>query len=344
MERKRVLIIGSGQRVREAALPAIARAKEHWDLAGVVSRQAKTIESGGKEHPVERLESLTPERLASIDLVYLVVSKSAVPTVLLRLGLLDLSGLDLLIETPVMLFRHLGYLGRLSPFRNVWVSEDCAELPCYDPLRAMVASGAVSEWTEARFDRSAYAYHGLAMAKAVLGRGPIRSARRRTLEGGGRERCIQLASGNRARIIEPRDYAKGRLSFTAAECTVADHQVKGPDTIRLAPIFKADRCVGFCADDVKEHLDDAEASLMGTPSQGEGVTAWMDGMKRVGFLRLLRSIGEGHGAYPLDEALEDAVVDYHLEKLGRYRSTLLTNPGSRLARFSYKLLTRLAGR
>jgi hypothetical protein len=70
----------------------------------------------------------------------------------------------------------------------------------------------------------------------------------------------------------------------------------------------------------------------------------MDGMKRVGFLRLLRSIAGGAGGYPLDEALEDAVVDYHLERLGRYRSTPLTNPRARLARLSYKWITRLAGR
>ena len=208
----------------------------------------------------------------------------------------------------------------------------------------LVATGAVAEWTEACFDRSAYAYHGLAMAKAVLGGGPIRSATRRKLEGGRRERCIRLANGNRARIVEPREYAKGRLSFTAAEGTVADHECEGRSTVRLEPVVEADRCVAFRAGEVEERLDDVETSLMCGPGEGEGVTAWMDGMKRVGFLRLLRSIGEGHGAYPLAEALEDAVVDYHLEKLGRYRSTPLTNPRAPLARLSYKLITRLAGR
>ena len=344
MERKRVLVVGSGARVCEAALPAIARAPEHCELVGVFSRQAKEIESEGRAYAVEKLESLNPERLAGVDLVYLVVSKPAVPTVLLRLGLMDLSKLDLLIETPVMLFRHLGYLGRLSPFRNVWVSEDCTELPCFDPLRALEKSGGFGEWTAARFERSAYAYHGLAMAKAMLGGGPIRKAVRKKLAGGLRERRVWLANGREARIVEPRDYAKGRVRFTGTGGVVGDRPGQERGVLRLEPMLEGDACIGFRAGEAECRLDPAEASLLGEPGPGRGVTAWMDGMKRVGFLRLLRKIAGGRGAYPLDEALEDAVVDYHLEKLGRYRRAPLTDPRARLARLSYRLITRLAGR
>ena len=38
------------------------------------------------------------------------------------------------------------------------------------------------------------------------------------------------------------------------------------------------------------------------------------------------------------------MVDYHLEKLGRYRSTPLTRPDAPLARLAFAALTRLAGR
>jgi hypothetical protein len=66
----------------------------------------------------------------------------------------------------------------------------------------------------------------------------------------------------------------------------------------------------------------------------------MEAMKRVGFLRLLRRIARGEGAYPIDSALEDMVVDYWLEKFGRYRATPLTRPDAPLGRALLRLLTR----
>ena len=80
---------------------------------------------------------------------------------------------------------------------------------------------------------------------------------------------------------------------------------------------------------------------MGSPLEGAGVTAWMAGMKRVGFLRLLRAIRSGHGAYPLDEAVDDMVVDYHLEKVGRFVANPFTTTRGPLGRFLLRTLTRL---
>jgi hypothetical protein len=65
----------------------------------------------------------------------------------------------------------------------------------------------------------------------------------------------------------------------------------------------------------------------------------MEAMKRVGFLRLLRRLASGKGAYPVEQALEDMVVDYHLERFGRYLATPLTRPDAPLAKLILGLLT-----
>ena len=70
----------------------------------------------------------------------------------------------------------------------------------------------------------------------------------------------------------------------------------------------------------------------------------MDGMKRVGFLRLLQDVDEGRGAYPLERAVEDTVVDYHLEKFGRYVTSPLTSPHFASWRLVMRWLTRYAER
>jgi hypothetical protein len=51
----------------------------------------------------------------------------------------------------------------------------------------------------------------------------------------------------------------------------------------------------------------------------------MQDMKRIGLLRLFRGIHEGRGAYPLLSGLDDMLVDYHLEKVGRYVANPMTS-------------------
>lgn len=342
MSSRRILVIGSGKRVREAALPVITRSD--FELDGIVSRKPKTIEAEGHDHEVLGLDSLTRERLTEVDLVYMVVSKPAVPKVLRQLVELDVSSLDLLIETPVMLVRHLGHRHLLEAFRNVWVSEDCTTLPCFDVLKSFVASGAIGDLVGATFDRSAYAYHGMAMVKTALAGERIVKARQRKLAADRRERTIVLDNGRSATVFDPRDYSRGTLLFQGASGAVSDVENSDSTTRRLEVDEQAGRCTGFSIGDERRVLTENETQLMGERGAGPGVTAWMDGMKRVGFLALMKNIAEGRGAYPLQAAIEDSVVDYHLEKLGRYRSTPITNPNAKLTRLAFSILTRLTDR
>jgi hypothetical protein len=57
----------------------------------------------------------------------------------------------------------------------------------------------------------------------------------------------------------------------------------------------------------------------------------------------LRRIADGAGAYPLERALEDTVVDHHLERLGRYRPNPLTTPRGARAPLFLRALTRFGG-
>jgi hypothetical protein len=337
---RRVLVVGSGKRVVEAALPVFRRA-EGFELEGVVSRRPKTIVSEGREVEVRGLETLTPERLSGVDLVYMVVAKGAVPSMLRRLAGVGVESVDLLIETPVLLVRHMGHRPLLDAFRAAWVSEDCLTLPCLDAARAHFESGASGALERVTFDRSAYAYHGIAMARAALGGGPIRRARQRRLSGGLRERRVVVGDGREATILDPRDYARGTMTFHGSTGTLTDRDE--PGTARLEAVVEGGRCTALRAGDARRELSPAEVELMGERGEGVGVTAWMDGMKRVGFLKLVEAIGAGRGACPVGDAVEDSVVDYHLEKLGRYLSTPLTRPDAPLARLAFAALTRLTG-
>ena len=343
MSCKRILLIGSGERVRKAALPVFEQA-DGFEIEGIVSRTPKTIQSGGKDYEVRGMDSLSPARMGEIDLVYMVVKKPAVPPVLRQLAQFDCSNIDILIETPVMLVRHLGHRNLLDGFRNAWVSEDCETLPCLDAVKTLFASGALGELQGAHLDRSAYAYHGMAMIKSALGAASIRSARQTKLAGGTRERTVTVSNGLRASVRDPRDYSLGTLAFHGSTGTVSDAPDRDTADLLLEAIVDDGICRGFRAGDAVRELSEGESRLMGARGEGIGVTAWMDGMKRVGFLALMARIRNGAGAYPLSSAIEDSVVDYYLEKFGRYRATPFTSPNAALPRFAFSLLTKLTDR
>ncbi len=337
---KTVLVVGSGRRVCEAAIPAFLRAKDRFRIAGIYSRNAKQIVAEERVLDVARLDELDAATLAAADLVYMVVAKDAVPAVLRAITRHDVSSLDLLIDTPVLRFKLMGHLGLLDRFRNTWVTEDCAELPFFDTVRAFLEGRPLERVT---FDRAAYAYHGVAMARALLSAGRVRSARRTALEGRLARRVVRFSGGKQAVVVEPRDYAAGRIRLEGVAGEISDD----PGALaphQLAPVVEGGVCTGFRIDDTITELSVDERSLMGTAGDEARVTSWMDGMKRVGFLRLLQRVDEGHGAYPLERAVEDTVVDYHLEKFGRYVSNPLTSAHFPTARVVMRVLTRLAER
>jgi len=344
---KTALIVGSGQRVRAAALPAFLRAGDRFRIGGIFSRTGKRIEAAGTRFDVAPLEELDATVLAGADLLYMVVAKDAVPAVLGRIARHDVSHLDLLIETPVLRFRLLGHLGLLAGFRNTWVSEDCSTLPAFDALAAFRAARGLGAVERVTLDRSGYAYHGLAIGRTLLEAGRVRSARRSRGNGVHRRR-VRFQGGGELVVIEPRDYAVGRLRVDCAGGAISDDPA-APGTHRLAAVLEGQACAGFRVGDTEVALTPDERALMGSPlaagpeAAGAGVTVWMEGMKRVGFLRLLQRIDAGRGAYSLAQALEDTVVDYHLEKLGLYVPNPLTSPHLASGRLFLRALTRLSG-
>ncbi len=340
MPLKEVLVIGSGRRVRETALPAFHRMRERFRVRRVFAKRAKSIGVEGTSYEVGAFADLAPGDLSGVELVYVAVAKDAVPAVLASLVRHDPGRFDLLIDTPVVRFRHFRHARLLDRFRSAFVAEDCIELPWIETVRAFVATGAVGEIARVEFHHSAYAYHATATAKALFGAERILRGRRRKREHGAAEREIRLSGGSEILLREPRDYATGHLVVHGTRGTITDDPSERASGHRLEPVDSDGACRGFRIGESRTALDPAECELMLGPWQAAHVTGRMEAMKRVGFLRLLRRLDSGRGAYPFDRALEDMVVDYYLERLGRYLATPFTDPAAPLAR---RILGALTG-
>ncbi len=339
--KKRVLVIGSGKRVREAALPALMCLQSEFELTRIAARTAKELRVGEQSFEVCTLDGLSADWLEGIDLVYLAVTKDAVPSVLTKLTALDVSKFDVLIDTPVVRFKHYAQVAKLNQFRNAWVAEDCTVLPWFDVARDAIDAGLIGDLQSVLFDRSAYAYHGVATAKTLLGSLRVKSGRRRD---GKRE--LRFANKKRAVMIEPRNYSEGNVRLEGTRGSISDAL---PDSNaegdhQLIPMVEDGRWVGFQIGEHERRLSENEIALLGDDDPTKQVTARMDDMKRVGFLRLLISISDGRGGYPVEEAIDDMVVDYHLEKLRRFLDNPFTSPRYGLGRLLLRTLTGATSR
>ncbi len=326
-----VLVVGTGKRVLSTALPAFASQGSAYAIRRLFARRPKTVEAAGREHSVEAFEGITAADLDGIDLVYLAVTKDAVPSVLQRFSELPVSGIDVLIDTPVVRFKHFGHGAKLSAFRNAWVAEDVAFLPWIDAVRAAVAGGSIGSLRTLLLLQSAYAYHGVALAKAVAGSNVVRKGTRQANTGRAGLRHMRMGNGVEVHVVEPRNYESGRMAFVGTKGSIADFPYH-EESLLLEPQVKDGLIVGYTCGDHQAELTPSESELTAGDPEGATVTARMNAAKRVGFARLLGAIRSGSGGYPIGDAMDDMVVDYHLEKFRRYRANPLTSYRSPLAR------------
>lgn len=309
-------VIGAGRRVCDDVLPVLAARGAH--VAGVFARSRRVVDVGDQELAVRPLDELRREDVPDDAIVYVGVSKPAVPDTLAALERLDPARLELVVDTPVFLWKHLAHVRRIDAWRRASVAEDCATLPWVTLL--------AQELGPARrvvFDRSAYRYHGYAMMRELLGARSVTRARRSAVTtdlGPGTAYDLTFDGGATGRLVEPRDYAAGRWELEAADGrVVVDGPAGEPDPDVLRPVVRDGLCVGFTLGDAHVDLTDAESRVVGAFADTDTVTSRMDALKRAGLVRMFDAIERGDGGYPLDDALDDMLVDAALEKLGRYR-------------------------
>lgn len=337
-----VLVIGTGKRVLQTALPAFAAHSDKFQIASLYARRAKTVSANGRDYEVGAFENFSAKDLEGIDLVYLAVTKDAVPQVLAKLTSFDVASTDVLIDTPVVRFKHFRHSARLNAFRNAWVAEDIAFLPWLETLNAAFTAGDLGSLRTVILNQSAYAYHGVSLAKSVSACNTIKRGRRTANTAHAGTRFMRLSSGVQIHIIEPRNYEAGSMIFAGSKGVIADYPFR-KGTQLLESLVENGRVTGFRCGEHSTTLTPAESALTTGDPDRATVTHRMNACKRVGFARLIASIAAGKGGYPVQEAMDDMVVDYHLEKFRSYRANPFTSARSPLARTLLSLLSRAGG-
>jgi predicted dehydrogenase len=246
----RALVVGSGYRVRNAFLPALALLDERVEVVAIHSRKVANARAAGKPWGVGAVADLASVRPADVDLVLMSVTLANNGAVLRECSHLA-PGAALVVDTPAI--SGVAALRHLSLFRQwaqVRVAEDFMNLPQFRLIGRLISEGRLGEVSSVRQTQMGYQYHALALLRSWLGFQPTASARARKVKGGFNI-SYRFADGATGDVIEPYRKAEGSFHVTGTRASLTGHPMghptggEGPD--RLARLEDGDGLYGFHA-------------------------------------------------------------------------------------------------
>lgn len=324
-ERPRLLLAGSGSRVRNNFGPALAVLGEHLDVMGLWSRTPEHALRAASPWGITVVDDLE-EASAKADVVILSVSIEAVPNMLERLRA-SASGQTLVIDTPTIAPRQLHALGSFAPFERVIVAEDYMNFPQWALARTAVAGGLIGELERIELRHSGHRAHALALIRSFTGFLSFRSARRNT-DGATLVHEFRVDRHLTGAVVEPYDKTIGTTVVTGSSGIITDDptlEARRP-VHRLRRLGPDDAPTGF-------ELGGFEVSLPHLPellhSPGAD-NSLFNGLKSCGLMTVLASTWETNinAGYGYRQGAYDNLVATLVRRRGRIGDTMV--PFSRL--------------
>src|SRR3990167_249828 len=131
MKQKRVLIIGSGNRVKSTLLPALTSLDRKYTIIGIASRSSKIITIPGRSLRFRTVTDLDFFDFRCVDIIVLSITLENVPSVLKELSQKPVSNITLFLDTPVMPVKDIFSIRLFRRFKKVLVLEDYVSMSNY---------------------------------------------------------------------------------------------------------------------------------------------------------------------------------------------------------------------
>lgn len=291
------LVVGSGRRVREDVVPVIEKLNGAH-ISGLFSTSKQEIFGVDRVYQVNVLAALSEEELLASRYVYIAVPPKQVKAALTELTKFDCSKKILIVDTPAILGDGLDPL--YDRFQAVTLAEDCAYLPWISLL-----ADAQPPIKHIEFDRSGFAYHAVALGRAIAANGGQRPGLRKARSKKDNA-AIELADGTSISLIGPRDYKNGKIRMHRADGTVIGSHHEGDMNAVVEPIVENFKCLGFRQGAKTVTLTPEQSFLAGTFSPTDTIVSKMLDIKRVGLHRLLVELMNNQSFYTIAEGVDDA--------------------------------------
>lgn len=319
MSKKRVLIIGSGLRVRNAILPALWCLRAELEIAGIYSRSEKEISLFDGQFQMTTKNSLEKVDFKSIDLIMLAITISEVPNVLKILSKHNTKHIVLMLDTPVLLPKDILAIRYFQNFRKVLVSEDMIAFPPFVLARQLICEGKIGKLKNIWFFYNGYKYHALASLKMLTGSRIVR-LRSRRFTNNLMQKDAHFIGSVRATIYEPRDYDKGKFLLEGTSGYIADYDYPGKSLYRIGYNIENGDFHGLTLNRYAVDKNQADKIYFANIPRNLFEKSLINSMKIRGLMDLITSAVSKNPVYqyrPIDGIWDNATIKIS-EKLSRF--------------------------
>ncbi len=317
-QRLRVLIIGSGYRVKNSFLPALRLLDSDVEVLGVHSRNIANARAAGEPFGIGAVENLDSLRPGDVDAVMVSVTPTSNLAVLRATAHLA-PGAALVMDTPAAVrWGDLRQLALYRRWRTVRVAEDFMNLPQFRLVGKVIESGVIGDVVRIRLESMGYRYHALALLRSWLGFPLVRSSRCRWSRGGAVDIVYRFPGGVTGDVIEPFTGADGPFEVVGTRGSITGHSmghaVSGADDGRLERLEDETGLCGFRVVGVGAETNAIKTSVpslvplraMGLEDDSEFNLLRVDALRQI--IVSLWSPDPLNSAYRLQDAMADGLV------------------------------------
>jgi hypothetical protein len=218
----RIGVIGIGRRGQGNFLPALACLRGEFSIAWIHSRTREHLRKVSSCWNVEPAERLDDDTLRGVNAVAVSVPiEQNIPV--LKMLEPHASRLTVVIDTPITqsLRDALTCAKLLAKFKSVLVTEDYMNFPEFELARRAVAGDLIGRVSRINLNGLGYRYHGLALLRSFADFAPVRSTRRRSLEGAATAIDYRFRGGLFGCVTGPYRRDSGDFSIEGENGTIA---------------------------------------------------------------------------------------------------------------------------
>jgi hypothetical protein len=333
--RLRALVIGSGYRVRNAFLPALACLDSQIEVVGIHSRDTAHARGAGQQWGIEAIEDLRLLRPGDVDMVLVSVTVTNNLSVLRAIAHLA-PGAALVIDTPGLgRVADLWHLALYRRWAQIRVAEDFMNLPQFRLVGNAIEAGLLGEIARLHMTQFGYRYHALALLRSWLDFRSPSFARSRRAPEAGVDIEYRFGGGAIGEVAEPYRKAEGSFSAVGSRATVTGHPMgydlpyleasdttpaqQPPTSGRLVRVEDTSGLTGFQIVGLGDPIETAIPNLarlrvMGLEDDCEFNLLRVDGLSKV--ISSLWEPDPVNSRYRLEDAIADLLVSAAARRVG----------------------------
>lgn len=238
----RVLLIGSGRRIKNNYLPALKTLDDFFEIKGICSRTESNARAVATMWNIPSLSTVTSAKFDEIDVVAISIPTDQNASVLRQL-LPHADRIKLVIDTPIAWnrkeFEETDPL--LRQFSSVTVTEDYMNFPQFGLVRDVVRTGLIGNLKSITLSNTGYLYHGLALLRSFVGFQPVLRHSRFLLDSFSTIVRYQFREGLTGSVIGPyRRHTTGGFFIEGQNGIITEFR-NDQQTISSVPVYYVSR-------------------------------------------------------------------------------------------------------